>query len=77
MTKQEALRMTPDQAYLAMYHFLDKQFLLGCKEIGDILGSMSLLPDGRPADSALLQDWLDSVNIALSGTVDASLRIEP
>ena len=73
MTAQAQL--TPAQAYLAMYAFLDKQFSLGCEELGGILGSMSLLADGSPADQALVQEWQEAVASALSGNVDAQLRL--
>jgi len=67
------MHLTKEQAYLAMHAFLDKQFSLGCEELGGILGSMSLLPDGSPADPALALDWNDAVAAALSGAVSAQL----
>lgn len=42
------MQLTQEQAYLAMYAFLDKQFSLGWDELGGILGSMSLLPMAYP-----------------------------
>ncbi len=69
------VQLTQDQAYLAMYAFLDKQFSLGCQELGGILGSMSLLSDGSPADRAFVQEWHEAVAAALSGAVDARLRL--
>lgn len=73
MTTQTQL--TQDQAYLAMYAFLDKQFSLGCEELGGILGSMSLLADGCPADQAFAREWKDAVAAALSGNVEVQLRL--
>ena len=73
MTTQAQL--TQDQAYLAMYAFLDRQFSLGCEELGGILGSMSLLADGSPADQAFVQEWQDAVAAALSGNVGAQLKL--
>lgn len=67
------MKLTPEQAYLAMYFFLNKHFSLGCEELGGILGSMSLLPDGSPADSAFASDWQEAVAAALSDKVDARL----
>lgn len=73
MTTQ--VKLTQDQAYLAMYAFLDKHFSLGCEELGGILSSMSLLADGSPADQAFIQDWQEAVEAAMSGNVDAQLRL--
>ncbi|HET8554628.1 MAG TPA: hypothetical protein VFL78_07360 [Rhodanobacteraceae bacterium] len=70
------MQLTPEQAYLAMYSFLGKQFSLGWKELGGILGSMSPLSDGTPADSALTSDWQDAVAAALSGMVNAQLDLQ-
>lgn len=70
-------QLTSDQAYLAMFAFLDRQFSLGWEELGGVLGSMSLLADGSPADPALAQDWRAAVEAALSGKVDAQLRLAP
>ena len=71
------MQLTSDQAYLAMYSFLGKQFSLGCEELGSILGSMSLLPDGRPADPAFASDWQQAVNEAVAGQVNAQLTLQP
>lgn len=70
------MQLTKEQAYLAMYSFLDKQFSLGCEELGSILGSMSLLPDGSPADPALSADWQEAVTAAVSGQVNAQLALQ-
>ena len=41
------------QAYVAMYQYLKRIYdLTGSDELGGLLGSMSLLPDGQPADPA-------------------------
>ena len=69
------MQLTEEQAYLAMYYFLDKHFSLGLEELGGILGSMSLLPDGKPADAAFVSDWQEAVAAALSGQVNAHLVI--
>ncbi len=71
------MQLTKQQAYLAMYSFLDKQFSLGCEKLGSILGSMSLLADGTPADPALASDWDEAVTAAASGQVDAQLSLQP
>ena len=44
--QEQAMQLTKEQAYLAMYSFLDKQFSLGCGELGSILGSiLGMTPD--------------------------------
>jgi hypothetical protein len=54
------------QAYVAMLAFLDAQYQSGVEELAGLLGSMSLLADGRPADSAIAQEWRAAVEIALA-----------
>jgi len=71
------MQLTKEQAYLAMYSFLDKQYSLGCEELGSILGNMSLLPDGNPADPALASDWQEAVTAAVSGQINAQLTLQP
>lgn len=68
--------MTQEQAYLAMYCFLEKQWSLGLNDLPALLGSMSLLADGSPVDSALLIDWNEAVAAAVAGRVDASLVLK-
>jgi len=69
------LNLSPQQAYLAMFKFLEIQHgLSGSEDLASLLGSMSLLPDGRPADPALATDWQSAVEAALSNQVDASMQ---
>lgn len=64
------------QAYLAMYSFLDELYAkYGFDQIGGLLGSMSLLPDGSTADQAIWSDWLQHVEKARNGQADAGLRV--
>ncbi|WJY20383.1 hypothetical protein QTA57_10945 [Fontisubflavum oceani] len=68
------VRLSPEQAYLAMFCFLDSFYKrTGSDDVGALLGSMSLLNDGRPMDSALWGEWLESVAKSLEQEVDASL----
>ena len=69
--------LTECQAYLAMHAFLNRQYELGWEELGGILGSMSLLSNGQPADPALAQDWAEAVAAVRKGAVDAQLRLTP
>jgi hypothetical protein len=60
--------LTDEQAYAAMYHFL-KQLYMRTKwdDVGALLGGMSMLKDGLPADPAVVDDWQQSVQYALKG----------
>src|SRR5437763_3024346 len=63
--------LTPRQAYLAMYEFLRQRYERGpTDKIGGLLGSLSLLPDGEPADAAMLGDFDNAVAAVL--TADAT-----
>ena len=63
------------QAYLAMYSFLEELYTkYEFDQLGGLLGGMSLLPDGSPADQAMWDDWLRSIEKAKTEQVDAGLR---
>jgi hypothetical protein len=54
------LEMDHADGYLAMYAFLDLLWARkdeGWDELAQMLGSMSLLGDGMPADQGYVQDW--------------------
>jgi hypothetical protein len=70
----EDILLTERQAYLAMFAFLSRHYELGLKELGGILGSMALLPDGEPADVAFASEWREAVTAAMAGTIHAALR---
>ena len=60
--------LTPNEADLAMFIFLRNYWQRGhSSEVGALLGSLSLLPDGNPADAAVKSDWNEAVRVALSG----------
>ena len=68
------LNLTEQQAYLAMFAFLEAEYrLTSSDEIGALLGSMSLLPDGSPADPAVKEQWTEALATALGDRVDATL----
>ena len=70
--------LTPDQAYLAMYSFLDAHYQrTKSDDIGALLGSMSFLPGGSTADPAVAVEWQEAVRAATSGSVDAALGVTP
>lgn len=69
-------QLSPQQAFLAMYSFLDAHYQRSkAGEVGALLGSMSLLKDGRPADPAVASDWAAAVQAAVSGRVEAAMRL--
>jgi hypothetical protein len=60
--------MTDQQAYAAMFHFLEGVYeRTKSNDIGGLLGSLSLLTDGSPADPAFIKDWREAVQFALAG----------
>jgi hypothetical protein len=69
-------QLTERQAYLAMFAFLETQYhSTGSSDIGALLGSLALLPDGSPADSAHKEEWNASVKAAVSGQVNAGFSL--
>lgn len=68
--------LTIKEAYDAMFAFLEAYYERGkSDEIGGILGSMSLLDDGKPANAAYWSDWLKAVNKSLGGNVASSFKL--
>jgi hypothetical protein len=69
-------RMTNDDAYRAMYAFLTGMHeRTGSGELGAILGMLSTLPDGSPADPAITAEWAEAVEAVRRGEVDTSLQL--
>jgi len=57
-------RFDAELGYKAMIRFLEKHFeTTGSDDLGALLGSMStdVFSDGRPADPAMWEDWLDAL----------------
>lgn len=62
------------EAYNAMFEFLANYYeRTHSDDVGALLGSMSLLGDGKPADPAVWQDWLASIEVV---SVDNELKLE-
>jgi hypothetical protein len=55
--------LTEEQAYLAMYYFLDTlQKRTHSDELSEFLGSIRLnQDDNKPMDSAMWEDWKDAI----------------
>lgn len=65
--------LTTEQAFLAMFAFLEIHFQrFGPGEVGTVLSEISLLPDGSTVDPAAWDDWIRSVRKAKRDEVDAS-----
>jgi len=68
--------LSEKQAYSAMFIFLEGIWeRTKSEELAIILGNMSILPDGGPADPAILSDWKRAVDRALGGEKAGQLDI--
>ena len=60
--------LSDEQAYAAMFYFLERIYeRTKWDDLGGLLGSMALLEDGKPADSAVAGEWLETVKFARLG----------
>lgn len=67
--------LTGEQAYAAMYYFLDQFYQrTQSDDVGGLLGSMSLVA-GEPADSAIGGDWEEAIEYALGGGKAGNLEL--
>jgi len=68
--------LTDEEAYLAMFAFIEKRYqLTSSNDLASFLSDMSLLFSGGTADPALQGDWEEAVELALAGKVDAMQRL--
>jgi hypothetical protein len=68
--------LTTKQAYAAMFDFIEQVFRrTNADSLGSLLGDMSTMSDGLPADSAIAEEWECSVNRAKKGEVDTGLAL--
>ena len=68
--------LTTKEVYQAMYLYLEALYdMTHSNDLGGFLGSMSLLEDGKPADSAIWDDWLEAVEKAKQQP-DISLKLK-
>jgi hypothetical protein len=62
MMNNKEILLTIDDAYDAVFYFLDDFFMrTKSGDIGCLAGDMAFLEDGSSADSAATSDWEDSV----------------
>lgn len=69
--------MTDKQAYIAMFRFLEKVYMrTKSDDLGGLLGGLSILGDGSPADPAVVEDWQQAVEYALKGGKETALDLK-
>lgn len=65
------------EAYSFMYAFLENRYkLTNSDELGSLLGSMALLPNGGTADPAIWSDWLEAINDVKAGKVNIQIDLK-
>jgi hypothetical protein len=67
--------LTIEQAYRAMFYFLEHEYeLTKADELGGLLGSLSwrIWAEGGPADPGAWQDWQEAVGKALAREENAA-----
>jgi hypothetical protein len=62
--------LSGEQAFQAMSRFLERYYERagGRGELAAVLSDIQTMPDGRPADPAAWEDWLDAVRVVLEGS---------
>ena len=70
--------LTDKQAYEAMFYFLDHRYQkLKEDALALLLGDMSTLSDGGPADPAIEKHWRQAIKFALDDGVASRLQFVP
>lgn len=65
------------EAYAAMFVFLEHRYrLTNSDDLGALLGSMALLPDGDTADPALWNDWLNAVKASAGSNIGLNIELK-
>ena len=63
--------LTVEEAYKAMYIYLNNLYeMTNSDDLAGFLGSMTLLEDGKPIDSAIWDDWLIAINDVVTTKCD-------
>ncbi|MDP9315270.1 MAG: hypothetical protein M3R24_31150 [Chloroflexota bacterium] len=64
-------QLSTEQAYKAMFLFLDKYYQeTSSNDVGSLLSGMALLADGMPVDSAYAHEWQECVAQVLRGDAE-------
>jgi hypothetical protein len=67
--------LTDKQAYEAMFYFLDQRYeKIKENALASLLGDMSTLSDGGPADPAIENNWRKAIEFALNDGVASRLQ---
>ena len=67
MSENQPTLLTVEQAYRAMFIFLDAYYqVTKADDVGALLGSMAYMGDGEPLDPALWGEWETAVQSAFS-----------
>lgn len=54
------MQLTEKEAFQAMFLFLEKYYhLTKAEDVGNLLGSLMIVENGKPLDIALWYDWLE------------------
>jgi hypothetical protein len=71
-------QITVREAYTAMYLYLERVYgFTGSDDVGGLLGSLSLLPDGQPADPAAWTEWTRAVKGSRASGSNCQLELLP
>ncbi len=70
-------QLSAEQAYKAMFLFLDKYYQdTKSDDVGSLLGGMALLADGTPADSAYAEEWQECIAHVLNGEAEDTVKLK-
>ena len=59
------MNLNEKEAFVAMFYFLDAYYdRTKSDAIGSLLGDLTMLADGKPADPAAWEDWQAAINKA-------------
>ena len=69
-------KLSEQEAYAAMFAFIEHQYTMTkSDDLGALLGSMSLLPDGATVDPAIWDDWCKAIEKATTGDRGPNLEL--
>lgn len=69
-------KISVKEAYNAMFSFLEDLYVkYEFDQLGGLLGSMSILPDGSPADQAMWDDWIKCIQKVKGEGIASSMHL--
>ncbi len=76
MSDDQQIMITTDQAYAAMYAFLERfNETYRSDDISNLLHGLSTHSDGCPMDAAHTIDWTECIEKARKGEIDTKIRM--